>query len=213
MDRGPRKLVLLGDSVFDNGAYVRDGESVVARVRELGTPDLDVLLLAVDGSSTGKMSPQIAKVPRDATHLSLSLGGNDAMLNWDLLNKRVKSTAEALDLFHERVRLFARRYEQVLESLLGAGLPTAVCTIYGGDFPPPEAERAQVALCLFNDSIIQAALRRSLHVIELRSVCSDPTDFVSRIEPSAQGAEKIANALMRWLAPSTTRQLECVISA
>ena len=47
------------------------------------------------------------------------------------------------------------------------------------------------ALAVFNDVILQVALARNLDVIDLRAVCSTPSDFANPIEPSAVGGEKI----------------------
>jgi hypothetical protein len=61
--------------------------------------------------------------------------------------------------------------------------------------PRPYAELARVPLALLNDRIVRTASRLGLDVLELRSICTDPADFVKQIEPSPQGAEKIANAI------------------
>jgi hypothetical protein len=46
-----------------------------------------------------------------------------------------------------------------------------------------------------NDRIVRAARRVGAHVLELRDVCTEASDFVMQIEPSAQGARKIAAAI------------------
>lgn len=52
-----------------------------------------------------------------------------------------------------------------------------------------------VLLGVFNDVIARAARRRGLPVIELRDVCTEPTDYANPIEPSVAGGEKIAHAI------------------
>jgi hypothetical protein len=72
-------VVLLGDSIFDNAAYVRGGPDVVRQLREMLPAGWSATLLAVDGAVTRSVPAQIARLPADATHLVLSVGGNDAL--------------------------------------------------------------------------------------------------------------------------------------
>jgi hypothetical protein len=194
-----RHFALLGDSIFDNGAYTRGEADVAAHLRSL-LPKQDVVTLcAVDGSTTYDVGHQFDRVPAGATHLFLSLGGNDALMNADLLNVPVRSTAEALDLFRDRVAAFAISYGHVLEGLLALGRAVTVCTIYNGNLGLDEAPRAVTALTLFNDVILQTSLRVGVSVIELRAVCNEISDYANPIEPSGSGGLKIARAIVRSL--------------
>ena len=98
-------LVLLGDSVFDNGAYTAGGPDVISQVRETMPAGWSATLVAVDGSQAREVVKQLARVPDDATHLVLSVGGNDALMEVDLLDAPVKSSADALRLIAATVRL------------------------------------------------------------------------------------------------------------
>ena len=49
----------------------------------------------------------------------------------------------------------------------------------------------------FNDVILRVAFDNQFTVIDLRSVCDDPTDYANPIEPSGTGGRKIAMATMR----------------
>ena len=190
-------LALLGDSVFDNRTYTRGEPDVASHLRGLLPPPWKVTLGAVDGATTGDVGPQLDRVPAQATHVVLSLGGNDALLNADLLDLPVRSTAEALELFQERLDAFATSYGYVLDALVALGRQTTVCTIYNGNLPAVEARRARVALMMFNDVILRGALSFGLDVIELRLVCTEPSDFANPIEPSGSGGLKIAQAIAR----------------
>ena len=53
----------------------------------------------MDGSTAADLEAQLGKVPAEATHIVISVGSNDAILNSDLLDLPVTSTAEALDVF------------------------------------------------------------------------------------------------------------------
>jgi len=190
-------LALLGDSVFDNRTYTRGEPDVASHLRGLLPPPWKVTLGAVDVATTGDVGPQLDRVPAQATHVVLSLGGNDALLNADLLDLPVRSTAEALELFQERLDAFATSYGYVLDALVALGRQATVCTIYNGNLPAVEARRARVALMMFNDVILRGALGVGLDVIELRLVCTEPSDFANPIEPSGSGGLKIAHAIAR----------------
>ena len=191
-------LVLLGDSIFDNGAYTGREPDVTGHLKRLLPSPWQVTLLAVDGATTHRILQQVSRIPEDATHLALAVGGNDALANFDLLSSRVSSTADALDLFRTRVDAFASSYTEALAAVVAMRRPTAVCTIYNGALPDPaEARRARMALTMFNDVIIRAALEQGCHLLELRHVCREQTDYANPIEPSGQGGGKIARSLAR----------------
>lgn len=69
-------VVLLGRSVFDNGAYVARGEpDVVRRLRGCLPAGWRATLAVVDGAVTGGVPRQLGGLPPDATHLVVSAGG------------------------------------------------------------------------------------------------------------------------------------------
>jgi hypothetical protein len=191
-----RHVVLLGDSIFDNGAYTRGDPDVVSHLRTLLPARWRATLCAVDGATTRTLRGQIARTPDDASHVVLAVGGNDALQHIDLLDLRVASTAEALDIFAARVEEFEADYRAALESVVALGRPTIVCTIYNGNLEPPRARIARTALAIFNDAIVRSALERELPLIDLRLVCSEPADYANPIEPSGAGGRKVAAAVV-----------------
>jgi hypothetical protein len=191
-------VVLLGDSIFDNAAYVAGGPDVVAHLRGELPHGWRATLCAMDGATTDDMPIQYGRIPADATHLVLSLGGNDALMNVDILDRRTASAGEALGMLADARDAFAARYADVLRELRGRGLPLTVCTIYEGNFPDARMQRlAATALTVFNDAILRHAVRAALPVIELRLVCTEPAHYANPIEPSVQGGARIARAIAR----------------
>ncbi|HEX8458442.1 MAG TPA: SGNH/GDSL hydrolase family protein [Pyrinomonadaceae bacterium] len=194
--------ILLGDSIFDNGAYVGAGEPDVVRQLQAELPrDWQATLLAVDGSMIRGVRAQAARLPLDATHLVLSVGGNDALGHARLLDAAARSMAEALSTLARAADEFERDYRAMLDELLTRRLPTAVCTVYNPRFPDAQVQKLAVtALCVFNDAITRAAFSRGLPLIDLRLVCDDERDYANPIEPSARGGRKIARAITTLLA-------------
>ena len=192
-------VVLLGDSIFDNAAYVRGGPDVVAQLRALLPPGDRATLLAVDGAVTADVARQLARLPADATDLVLSVGGNDALGHVGLLQRRAQHGGEALAWFDEAVAAFADDYRRLVDALARRGPPATVCTIYEGQLEPALRRPARAALAIFNDAIQRAARAAALPVIELRDVCTEPADYANPIEPSVQGGARIAAAIVRQL--------------
>lgn len=191
-------IVLLGDSVFDNAAYTGPEPDVLSHLRTVLPAGWEATLCAVDGATTTALPSQIRCLPAGATHLFVSVGGNDALGNIDLLSTPVRSTADAFRLFGERVAAFEQSYRRGLMPVLAVRKPTTLCTIYNGDLPDREqAALARVALMLFNDTIARIAYEYRLPVIDLRLICCEPDDYANPIEPSGRGGRKIALAIAR----------------
>ncbi|HLK92144.1 MAG TPA: SGNH/GDSL hydrolase family protein [Polyangia bacterium] len=190
-------LVLLGDSIFDNRAYTAGEPDVVSHLREALPPGWRASLAAIDGSTTADLEEQCADVPSDATHVVVSIGGNDALANANLLRLPVRSTAEALLQLGERLARFERSYRAAIAAAVALGRDTTICTIYNGNIPAPEAAVVRVALMTFNDVILRVAFERGLRIIDLRLICTEPSDYANPIEPSGPGGRKIAWAIAR----------------
>ena len=194
-------VVLLGDSVFDNAAYVVGGApDVVHQVRQRLPLGSKATLGAIDGGTTEDVREQLRRLPRDATHLIVSAGGNDALGYIDFLGAPARSTAEALLGLADIAAEFGGRYRDMLTEVLAYGLPTAICTIYYPRFPDPDLQKIAVtALTVFNDCITRAAFIHAIPLLDLRFICTQEGDYADPIEPSAQGGEKIANAIVEAL--------------
>jgi hypothetical protein len=190
-------IVLLGDSIFDNGAYVGGVPDVVRQLRRHLPDGWSATLLAVDGAVADDIERQLRGIPGDASLLVISAGGNDALGEAHLLERDADSVGEGLMVLAEAQSRFAQRYAAMLDALGEAGLPIAVCTIYDANFPPPEGQVITAGLTLFNDAITRAAFSRGLALIDLRLICNEPEDYANPIEPSEQGGDKIAAAIAR----------------
>ncbi len=188
-------IVLLGDSIFDNRSYTSGQPDVVTHLRGLLPSGVVATLLAVDGSRSADLENQVAILPGNVTSGVVSVGGNDALLNADILNLTVSSTRHALHLFGERVSKFERDYRSAILGVLRRIPELTVCTIYNGDLPGEQAPSARVALMMFNDVILRVAFELRLAVVDLRSVCCERSDYANPIEPSGSGGAKIARAI------------------
>ncbi len=196
-----KHVILLGDSIFDNAVYTAGGPAVIDQVNQALGSSGRATLLAVDGSKTQDVPVQMRKFPLDATHLILSVGGNDALAQLDVLRAPVGSIIEALDALASMTADFRVNYANLINTLLIVGRPLTVCTIYDAIPGLPNGIKAGVAL--FNDVILREAIRHGLPVLDLRLVCTEFSDYSDRspIEPSSQGGAKISAALVSGSSP------------
>jgi hypothetical protein len=199
-------IILLGDSVFDNAAYVSRDPDVLRQLEQMLPQGRKATLLARDGAVIGEIGNQLRGLPCDATHLVISVGGNDALRESGVLESSALSVADALTKLTEIGDGFGRAYGSMLTEVSRVGLPTAVCTIYEPRFPEaPRRKLAATALTLLNDKITRQTFARGLTLIDLRLICNEDADFANPIEPSARGGAKIAQAISKFAGGATPR--------
>lgn len=189
-------VVLLGDSIFDNASYVSNGKCVSKLLeRRLGN-DWKVTLLAVDGSTLMNVLSQTDNVPGDATHLVLSVGGNDALwVAGELFSESAANVEQSLMRVGLASQDFAAEYGQLVRELSIFELPLTLCTVY--DSVPNLSCADKAGLSVFNDVITRTAFATNAALIDLRNICTEKDDYagISPIEPSEYGGAKIARAI------------------
>jgi len=208
-----KHIILAGDSVFDNRSYVKDGEPDVRdQLADLLDDGAKVTLIAVDGDMNNDVSKQLENIPKDATHLFISIGGNDALMHIDAFTENVTTIGEALDFFNEKAGKFEKEYIKMLTNVSNKKLNTTLCTIYKPYFEnndmasltymlPPNPnikklqERSVTALSIFNNIIFQEAFNFGLPLMDLRLIFNDKADYSNPIEPSVVGGMKMAKII------------------
>lgn len=117
-------LVLLGDSIFDNGAYVAGAPAVIDQVRRLLPNGWRTTLLAVDGSIAADVREQASRIPADTTHLVMSVGGNDALGTLTQLHSPTPlPMMQALRALADIQVKFAKDYVNTLRVVCASGTP------------------------------------------------------------------------------------------
>ncbi len=188
-------LVLVGDSVFDNAAYV-NGPDVRDQIETKMPDDWAVSLLAVDGSYILDVQNQLEQLPGDAQILVVSTGGNDVLVQTEVLNDAVTTVGEALLLLGDAVGQFREDYCRMLETVVATDVQPYICTIYRPDFPDEDFQSmTSTALGLFNDVIVEEASLRLLPILDIRAIFTDSGDYANPIEPSVQGGQKLADEI------------------
>ncbi len=194
-----KHVVLLGDSIFDNAVYVPNGPAVIEQLSALLLPHGSATLLARDGDIASDVPEQVKRIPPDASHLVLSVGGNDALGAIPAMSQSVTNVNAAMAVMAKIREAFQRDYRATIQCLVQHKMPLAVCTVY--EEVPGLTDELKTALAIFNDTIVREALSAGAEIIDLRRFCTEPSDYSERspIEPSANGGQKIVTAIHRWL--------------
>jgi hypothetical protein len=207
-----KHLTLLGDSIFDNAAYVGGGPAVIDQVRGKLPAGWCASLLAVDGNVAGDVFAQIQRLPADVTHLVLSVGGNDALGVLDQIHSpTAMPMLHAFKVLADVQQRFEEQYMMVIDALIDTGKPLLICTVY--DSVPGLSHELRSALSLFNDVIVRTGVRGRVPILDLREICTDPADYstISPIEPSAVGGDKISGRLVSIIQSHPFVHPECMI--
>jgi lysophospholipase L1-like esterase len=199
------RIILLGDSIIDNGVYVRPGEPDVTKQLQALLPEHAVIKRALDGAMCGDvLSSQVAGL-ESTDCIILSAGGNDALQHIALLEATTSTTAKDVLVKLSTIREeFRRNYASLLDRLAIARMPVVVLTVYnpcfdGHAMDVSYQQAAETAIAIFNDVIQQEAHRRSFDVLDLRTLFTDRADYANPIEPSAIGGAKLAKAMEGWV--------------
>lgn len=213
------RIVLVGDSIIDNRAYVGPGElDVAAQIRTI-MPGREVVMRAVDGFATRQVINEQARDLRDGDLVVLSSGGNDALGHIDLIAAATTAASAMSELSSAGPQTmvatilgqlrafqgaFQADYSELLTALAQQGRHVLCLTIYNPQlaahgFTTEQQRAAEAAISVFNDAIQREALRRGCSVLELRSLFTEAEDFANAIEPSTLGGAKIAEAVKRWV--------------
>ena len=214
MEAGRKHIVLLGDSILANRAYVGDSPDVIEQLSKRLPAGALATLGAMDGSVTSGVRLQLQIAPEDATHFVISAGGNDALHYASLLGEKASSVGEALEKLAVVREVFEQEYRAMLDEVVARGLPVAVCTIYDARFPDAKQRRlASLGLTIFNDCITREASARGLALIDLRLICTAEEDLANPIEPSVIGGAKIASAIAAFASDYDWTKGRCEVFA
>ena len=118
-------IVLVGDSIFDNAAYVPGEPCVTEQLRARVRDGVDVSMLAVDGDFAGDVQQQIKKMPAQATHIFVSAGGNDALRYSYSFSKEYSSSVQLFTELSAVQKEFRNSYRAMLAAVTALERQTA----------------------------------------------------------------------------------------
>jgi lysophospholipase L1-like esterase len=201
LERDKLHLALLGDSVFDSRAYLPGAPNAAERVRQAADPlrPIRTSLMAVSGSRLRDLPRQVARTPDDATHLVVSIGGNDVLDLGARLRQGAGGWLERMRSAEPLLAEFRERYAAACEAVAALSMQTAVCALYQPPVSDPMLRMLASAVSdVVNKVVTDEARDRGFDVIDLRKICRAPEDFYDPIHPSARAADKIAKVIADW---------------
>src|SRR5215213_8725680 len=102
-------VAILGDSIFDNKAYVHGAPDVRAQVQAM-LPEFEVSSAARDGAVIADIKSQLGQLPRMTTHMVVSIGGNDAIRASGVIDENAITVFSALEKVAAVAEGFAQSY-------------------------------------------------------------------------------------------------------
>lgn len=186
----PQNIILLGDSIFKNNAYVPYGSSIESQL-ENNAQGKEVLCLARDNSSITDVYKQVEEIPEDynnrRTRIFLSVGGNDILENYVYDYNDVDNM--------EILNANFKEYKKVIKTIQSK-MSEAKLTILDVYYPDHTRFKSFYPLISeWNKLIDDYAKRNNIRVIKISNILTNADDFSFAIEPSAIGGNKIVNEL------------------
>ena len=195
-----KNIILLGDSILNNSNYVKPGFTVndfLHMQNEQNQPErhYNFYNYAKDESTINDIYTQLSHVDIElnspSTILFLSVGGNNILKiiptldNNNNNNKNINN--EIILLFHS--------YEKLITAIK-TRMPQIQIKMFNIYLPPDMSQYHSIIL-KWNNSLKNKYGHYS--IIDLTKIMNDQKDFISGIEPSKQGGEKISNKLISYI--------------
>jgi len=178
-------IVLIGDSILNNAAYVPPGKSVVDFLKENTNK---VFNFAKDGGTILDCYDQLDKIPLNLnttnTYVFISVGGNN------ILNSRGQMDSPAINKLFTDYMDFVR----AVRAKLGSA-KINICNLFIPSNPRYQSYKSSIGEWnkLIHDYSYKVGAM--YNVINLDSLLTDPNDFVYDVEPSEIASQKIANLI------------------
>ena len=225
------KIYLLGDSIIDNAPYVKKHEKdVESHLKSMFRCDSQIIIKnrAVDGHTMKDLlDNQLSNEGlNEATHIVMSIGGNDLLQNISFLQMTSK-LSEVMDkdarigkwgarelnpsrnkvfeeTYFEIIKPMQEKYESIVANLSNYRAKLLLCTVYEGDLVDSDEfsdviYSSKTMLSIFNDVVYRTAQKYNGKVLELRDIFVTPEDYANPIEPSHRGGQKFAKEIVRWV--------------
>jgi len=186
-------FILLGDSILKNDAYVSDGKSVDALLKE--RTNGKSMCLARDNSKIVNIYSQVEKVPNDLnnhfTTVFLSAGGNDILTHYVDQENDATNTSILDPLFTS--------YEKLVQSVKNK-LPNSNVVLLDIYYPNSEKYmQYHPVISEWNNKIYDYAKEPKNNitsVLKVSNILTKPEDFSLGIEPSSNGSNKLVETIL-----------------
>lgn len=184
---GKRHIVLMGDSILKNDAYVKHGETVSDWVRNKSGADCECNTVAMDSAMIEDVYSQMEFIDLDwntkDTFLFLSVGGNDLLSKHQSQSQSQGQQVLDVDAVFDS---YAKLVSTILEEWNNTQL--VLLNLYC----PISKPHLCAIVKKWNELQLQYANSKNIKVIYIDS--SEPN--IRGIEPTSEGGEKIAEQIV-----------------
>lgn len=205
-----KTIILLGDSILNNEAYVKNNQSILNLVKkkrekskkETNTEnagDVNVFSFAQNNASIVDIYQQLREVPLELnnqnTSLFLSVGGNDILTQFAENNEREKNDLKPM--------FFA--YKKLIDSIQTKMDQVGKIVIMNIYYPTNMKYKQYKPILEEWNQLLEDYVREKqqtnegntvFDIIRLNYLLTEPTDFTLSIEPSETGGIKIADNII-----------------
>lgn len=186
-----KNIVLIGDSILNNSAYVFENESVPALIKNKMQSNLLFYNFAKDGATIQDCVNYLNNIPEDTinsineldseTSIFVSAGGNDILNSRDTTNINVKALFEKYtQLISAIKKIFG------FKNIVVLNLYYPFTTSYKTYYP---------FIKQWNEILEDNQETNGYQVLKIDTILVDSNDLVYNVEPSFKGGKKLANAI------------------
>jgi hypothetical protein len=187
-------IILLGDSILQNNAYVSNGKSIESILKEKGKTS-NIVCLAKDQSKIVDVYNQIDNIPMKLNNsnniIFLSAGGNDILSHYVDQNQDITNTSSLKPMFSAYINIV---------KTIHARLPATKIVLLDVYYPDNlKYKQFHSIIQKWNTFIYEFADNRNnkIHkVIKISSSLTKGDDFAFDVEPSLIGGQKIADLIL-----------------
>ena len=176
-----KKLILMGDSIFQNENYVEEGESIEELLQD------KAIVVAKDNAKILNAYEQINFIPEseniETNVLVVSIGGNDLDYIYKDLGK------------DENLSVIFNNYKELIMEIKNKTKPQIILsTIY---YPTSKEYKPYLPIVKeWNKLVIDFANKNNFGIFTLHKYITKSSHFTQQIEPSKEGSIIIADKLL-----------------
>lgn len=188
--KSSKKIILMGDSVFDNKKYVKN-ENVEEIIKK--NKNIDLLFLARDDSVINDISEQKKNIKNEFNNKNvdcfISIGGNDLLNKYENnYNLNYKNGKE------KELEKIWKKYEKTIMDLNKFKFNIILLDVY---FPPTMSMYFDI-IKKWNEKLYEFVENNNFKILKVSDLLKSKNDFIDKIEPSKLGSKNIAKAVMEF---------------
>jgi len=184
-----KNIILLGDSILNNSAYVKKEETIhQLLLNKIDNKTQQLYYMPKDGAVIAGIYEQISNIPADvdnaeSTYFFLSVGGND------ILNTK------------KDIKSYFSKYKKLIKAIQ-TRFPSSKLFLLNIYLPPTITPAQKTAITEWNSLLYDFVTHLKNNIKSLIAInykLNQNDDFILGIEPSFQGGQKIVEQIVKTI--------------